>query len=124
MGNNCDPRDREIHEQIPTVFRRLRENPELETMMMEANSGSPSVAFRVPITVENYYATNEDGSEDYSDSDHESEQEHEDFYNEQSKNVSTSPHENDDVETGGTESALIDIENQIQSNPNKDLEGI
>ena len=122
LGDNCDPRDREIHEQIPTVFRRLRENPELESMMIEANSGSPSVAFRVPITVDNYYATNDDDAEDFSDSETERNLSHENFYSEQTDNVSAEPSENGDADTGGMEPATLDINDQIQSNPTQDLE--
>ena len=122
LGDNCDPLDREIHEQIPTVFRRLRENPELESMMIEANSGSPSVAFRMPITVDNYYATNEGSAEESSDTDSERDQNHEDFYSEQTDIVSAEPSENGDAETGGMESTALDIDDQIQSNPSKELD--
>jgi hypothetical protein len=51
-------------------------------MMIEANSGSPAVAFRMPITVDNYHATNEGIAEESSDSEPESDQHHEDFYSE------------------------------------------
>ena len=122
LGDNCDPRDREIHEQIPTVFRRLRENPELESMMIEANSGSPSVAFRMPITVDNYYATNEGSAEESSDTDSERDQNHENFYSEQTDIASAEPSENGDAETGGMESTTLDINDQIQSNPSKELD--
>ena len=91
-------------------------------MMIEANSGSPSVAFRVPITVDNYYATNEDIAEEFSDSEPERDLNHENFYSEQTDNVSAEPSENGDADTGGTEPATLDINDQIQSNPTQDLE--
>jgi len=100
----------------------LRENPELESMMIEANSGSPAVAFRVPITVDNYYATNDVGAEEFSDSEPERDLSHENFYSEQTDNVSAEPSENGDADTGGMEPATLDINDQIQSNPTQDLE--
>jgi hypothetical protein len=91
-------------------------------MMIEANSGSPSVAFRMPITVDNYCATNEGIAEESSDSEPESDQNHEDFYSEQTDTASAEPHENGDAETGSMEPATLDINDQIQSNPTQDLE--
>jgi len=91
-------------------------------MMIEANSGSPSVAFRMPITVDNYYATNEGSAEESSDTDSERDQNHEDFYSEQTDIVSAEPSENGDAETGGMESTALDINDQIQSNPSRELD--
>jgi len=91
-------------------------------MMIEANSGSPSVAFRMPITVDNYYATNEGIAEESSDSEPETDPNHEDFYSEQIDNASAEPSENGDAETGGMESTTLDINDQIQSNSTQELE--